>query len=163
MTLSVITGGESGMKVAGKNHERFMEQMLPKQNHKLLLGDSQQNTCVFQYMSDERKPSWNSTSNLLRSLGGNCTKKKILGYKTEPRRPLVLQWNMDQGVPPIYIWKSMHKPGIGISMVNEKASHSSFPRPATFSVPSPCTGENNPGSELLWEPAFFKLCQENMK
>lgn len=43
------------MKVAGKIHERFMEQMLPKQNHKLLRGDSQQNTCVFQYMSDENQ------------------------------------------------------------------------------------------------------------
>lgn len=47
--------------------------------------------------------------------------KKFLGWKTKPRCHITLGWNTDHSVRPIYMWKSKHKRGIGISMVNEGA------------------------------------------
>lgn len=51
---------------------------------------------------------------------GIALKKKALSYKTKPRHHLVLQWDMDHSIAPIYIWKSVCTPGIGISQRMER-------------------------------------------
>lgn len=62
------------MKGAGENHQRFMEQVLPKYNHKLLRGDSQQHTCASQRLSRENQADVLCPV-LLSSLCWNCTQK----------------------------------------------------------------------------------------
>lgn len=140
------------MKGAGKNLESFMEQMLPKQNNRLLLGNSQQNKCASIHLVRNHAEIVKSCSVYFVRVALKRKKERKKSWVTKQNAcviGLVLQWDMCHSVPSIYIWKSTHKPGFGISMVNKKASHSSFPRPATFSVPSPCAQENNPRSELL--------------